>query len=106
MSVRATKRLITTKRMLFHIELYEDKKLNEKIIPAMLPVTSVVSSDDLSVLVVMHSHDCAFFVTGWMLYLKRPLKEKTDTATRQSLAPVPLDPIAQPWLISASQNQS
>ena len=40
-----------------------------------------------------------FFVTGWMLYLKRR-KQKLTQAARQSLAGHYIDQNAKPWLIT------
>jgi sulfite reductase (NADPH) flavoprotein alpha-component len=45
-----------------------------------------------------------FFVTGWMLYLKRRKQKKQTLAARQSVMTQQIDPNAKPWLITyASQ---
>ena len=45
-----------------------------------------------------------FFVTGWMLYLKRRQQKKLTLAARQSQTSQQVDPNAKPWLITyASQ---
>ena len=45
-----------------------------------------------------------FFITGWMLYLKRRKQKKLTLAARQSLNPQQIDPNTKPWLITyASQ---
>jgi sulfite reductase (NADPH) flavoprotein alpha-component len=54
-------------------ELYEDKKLNEKIMSSMLPVhRGSFFGDTYQFLAMLASLTMPlFFVTGWMLYLKR-----------------------------------
>ena len=41
-----------------------------------------------------------FFITGWMLYLKRRKQKKLTQAARQSLAGHYIDQNAKPWLIT------
>jgi sulfite reductase (NADPH) flavoprotein alpha-component len=40
-----------------------------------------------------------FFVTGWMLYLKRRKQKKLTLAAKQSGSAIQIDPDATPWLI-------
>lgn len=88
------------------IELYEDKKLNEKIMSSMLPVHRGSFFGPIYQFLVMLAALCMplFFVTGWMLYLKRRKQKKLTLAARNQTAIVDIDPNATPWLISyASQ---
>lgn len=88
------------------LELYEDKKLNEKIMSSMLPVHrgSFFGSTYQFIAMLASLAMPLFFITGWMLYLKRRKQKKLTQAARQSLSTQPLDPNAQPWLITyASQ---
>ncbi|ENX20064.1 hypothetical protein F892_02983 [Acinetobacter vivianii] len=87
-------------------ELYEDKKLNEKIMSSMLPVHrgSFFGSTYQFIAMLASLTMPLFFVTGWMLYLKRRKQKKLTQAARQSLGTQQVDPNAQPWLITyASQ---
>ncbi len=87
-------------------ELYEDKKLNEKIMSSMLPVHrgSFFGSTYQFIATLASLTMPLFFVTGWMLYLKRRKQKKLTQAARQSLGTQQVDPNAQPWLITyASQ---
>ncbi|MEB6667682.1 sulfite reductase flavoprotein subunit alpha [Acinetobacter vivianii] len=87
-------------------ELYEDKKLNEKIMNSMLPVHrgSFFGSTYQFIAMLASLTMPLFFVTGWMLYLKRRKQKKLTQAARQSLGTQQIDPNAQPWLITyASQ---
>ncbi|WDZ50602.1 sulfite reductase flavoprotein subunit alpha [Acinetobacter vivianii] len=87
-------------------ELYEDKKLNEKIMSSMLPVHrgSFFGSTYQFIAMLASLSMPLFFVTGWMLYLKRRKQKKLTQAARQSLGTQQVDPNAQPWLITyASQ---
>lgn len=83
------------------LELYEDKKLNEKIMTSMLPVHRGSFFGPVYQFFAMLSSLMMplFFVTGWMLYLKRRKQKKLTQLARQSLAPVQLDPNATPWLV-------
>ena len=87
-------------------ELYEDKKLNEKIMSSMLPVHrgSFFGSTYQFIAMLASLTMPLFFITGWMLYLKRRKQKKLTQAARQSLGTQQVDPNAQPWLITyASQ---
>lgn len=83
-------------------ELYEDKKLNEKIMSSMLPVHrgSFFGSTYQFIAMLASLAMPLFFVTGWMLYLKRRKQKKLTQAARQSLSAQPIDPNAKPWLIT------
>ena len=88
------------------VELYEDKKLNEKIMSSMLPVHRGSFFGPIYQFVAMLASLAMplFFVTGWMLYLKRRKQKKLTLAAKQSRAPLTIDPNATPWLIAyASQ---
>ncbi|QER38800.1 hypothetical protein F2A31_03440 [Acinetobacter suaedae] len=88
------------------LELYEDKKLNEKIMSSMLPVHrgSFFGSTYQFIAMLTSLAMPLFFVTGWILYLKRRKQKKLTQAARQSLLPQQMAPNATPWLISyASQ---
>ncbi|RLZ11229.1 hypothetical protein EAH57_02310 [Acinetobacter sp. 2JN-4] len=87
-------------------ELYEDKKLNEKIMSSMLPVHrgSFFGSTYQFIALLASLAMPLFFVTGWMLYLKRRKQKRLTLAARQSLIGQQIDPNAIPWLITyASQ---
>lgn len=83
-------------------ELYEDKKLNEKIMSSMLPVHrgSFFGSTYQFIAMLASLAMPLFFVTGWMLYLKRRKQKKLTQAARQSLSAQQIDPKAKPWLIT------
>jgi sulfite reductase (NADPH) flavoprotein alpha-component len=83
-------------------ELYEDKKLNEKIMSSMLPVHrgSFFGSTYQFIAMLASLAMPLFFITGWMLYLKRRKQKKLTQAARQSLSPQQIDPNAKPWLIT------
>lgn len=88
------------------LELYEDKKLNEKIMSSMLPVHrgSFFGSTYQFIALLASLSMPLFFVTGWMLYLKRRKQKKQTLAARQSVMTQQIDPNAKPWLITyASQ---
>lgn len=88
------------------LELYEDKKLNEKIMSSMLPVHrgSFFGSTYQFIALLASLSMPLFFVTGWMLYLKRRKQKKQTLAARQSVTTQQIDPNAKPWLITyASQ---
>ena len=87
-------------------ELYEDKKLNEKIMSSMLPVhRGSFFGDTYQLLAMLASLTMPlFFVTGWMLYLKRRKQKKLTLAVRNTIGSQVIDPNAKPWLITyASQ---
>ncbi|MGE9798005.1 PepSY domain-containing protein [Acinetobacter baumannii] len=83
------------------MELYEDKKLNQKIMSSMLPVHRGSFFGPVYQFVAMLASLAMplFFVTGWMLYLKRRKQKKLTQAARQSLAGHYIDQNAKPWLI-------
>ncbi|AWL28288.1 hypothetical protein DJ533_06745 [Acinetobacter defluvii] len=88
------------------IELYADKKLNEKIMSSMLPVHRGSFFGPVYQFLVMLAALSMplFFVTGWMLYLKRRKQKQLTLAARHHTAIIDVDPHATPWLISyASQ---
>lgn len=88
------------------LELYEDKKLNEKIMSSMLPVHRGSFFGPVYQFFAMLSALMMplFFVTGWMLYLKRRKQKQLTQQARQGTSAVQADPNAAPWLIAyASQ---
>ncbi|WP_432208601.1 PepSY domain-containing protein [Acinetobacter variabilis] len=88
------------------VEMYEDKKLNEKIMSSMLPVHRGSFFGPIYQFFAMVASLLMplFFITGWMLYLKRRKQKKLTLAARQGATALPLDPNAKPWLIAyASQ---
>ncbi|MDO7473378.1 PepSY domain-containing protein [Acinetobacter baumannii] len=84
------------------MELYEDKKLNQKIMSSMLPVHRGSFFGPVYQFVAMLASLAMplFFVTGWMLYLKRRKQKKLTQAARQSLTGHYIDQNAKPWLIT------
>ncbi|WP_425915545.1 PepSY domain-containing protein [Acinetobacter sp. TSRC1-2] len=84
------------------MEIYEDKKLNEKIMSSMLPVHRGSFFGPVYQFLAMLAALSMplFFVTGWMLYLKRRKQKKLTKAARNSLTAVSIDPNAKPWLIA------
>ncbi|MDV7567112.1 sulfite reductase flavoprotein subunit alpha [Acinetobacter baumannii] len=84
------------------MELYEDKKLNQKIMSSMLPVHRGSFFGPVYQFVAMLASLAMplFFVTGWILYLKRRKQKKLTQAARQSLAGHYIDQNAKPWLIT------
>ncbi|MCU7698524.1 sulfite reductase flavoprotein subunit alpha [Acinetobacter sp. AYS6] len=84
------------------MELYEDKKLNQKIMSSMLPVHRGSFFGPIYQFAAMLASLAMplFLVTGWMLYLKRRKQKKLTQAARQSLAGQYIDPNAKPWLIT------
>ena len=88
------------------VEMYEDKKLNEKIMSSMLPVHRGSFFGPIYQFFAMVASLLMplFFITGWMLYLKRRKQKKLTLAARQGATALPLDPNTKPWLITyASQ---
>ena len=75
------------------VELYEDKKLNEKIMSSMLPVHRGSFFGPIYQFFAMVAALLMplFFVTGWMLYLKRRKQKRLTLAARQGVTPVDLD---------------
>lgn len=89
-----------------NVELYADKKLNEKIMSSMLPVHRGSFFGPVYHFFAMLAALAMplFFVTGWMLYLKRRKQKKLTLAARASHHSITVDPNAKPWLIAyASQ---
>ncbi|MDC4936861.1 sulfite reductase flavoprotein subunit alpha [Acinetobacter baumannii] len=84
------------------MELYEDKKLNQKIMSSMLPVHRGSFFGPVYQFVAMLASLAMplFFVTGWILYLKRRKQKKLTQAARHSLAGHYIDQNAKPWLIT------
>ncbi|MBK0064940.1 MULTISPECIES: PepSY domain-containing protein [unclassified Acinetobacter] len=88
------------------LELYQDKKLNEKIMSSMLPVHRGSFFGPVYQFFAMLASLAMplFFVTGWMLYLKRRKQKRLTQTARNQLADHYIDPNATPWLITyASQ---
>ena len=88
------------------LELYEDQKLNQKIMNSMLPVHRGSFFGPVYQFVAMLAALIMplFFITGWMLYLKRRKQKRLTQQARNSLIGTTLDPNAKPWLIAyASQ---
>jgi len=84
------------------MEIYEDKKLNEKIMSSMLPVHRGSFFGPVYQFLAMLAALAMplFFITGWMLYLKRRKQKKLTQEARNSLTAVSIDPNAKPWLIT------
>ena len=84
------------------LELYEDKKLNEKIMGSMLPVHRGSFFGPVYQFVAMLAALSMplFFVTGWLLYLKRRKQKKLTLAAKQGGLHTEIDPNATPWLIA------
>ena len=96
----------TSTSTLEHVELYEDKKLNEKIMSSMLPVhRGSFFGPVYQFLVVLAALMMPlFFITGWMLYLKRRKQKKLTQQAKASATAITVDPHAKAWLIAyASQ---
>ena len=83
------------------LDLYEDKKLNEKIMSSMLPVHRGSFFGPVFQLIFMLAALVMplFFVTGWMLYLKRRKQKKLTLAAKTDTAQFNIDQNATPWLI-------
>ncbi|ENV45006.1 PepSY domain-containing protein [Acinetobacter schindleri] len=84
------------------VEMYEDKKLNEKIMSSMLPVHRGSFFGPIYQFFAMVTSLLMplFFVTGWMLYLKRRKQKKLTLAARQGATAIDIDPNAKSWLIT------
>lgn len=84
------------------LEMYEDKKLNEKIMSSMLPVHRGSFFGPIYQFFAMVASLLMplFFITGWMLYLKRRKQKKLTLAARQGATAIDIDPNAKPWLIA------
>ncbi|WP_287906917.1 sulfite reductase flavoprotein subunit alpha [Acinetobacter sp.] len=88
------------------IDLYEVKPLNEKIMSSMLPVHRGSFFGPVFQFIIMLAALAMplFFITGWMLYLKRRKQKKLTLAAKQSGSAIQIDHNATPWLIAyASQ---
>ena len=84
------------------MEIYEDKKLNEKIMSSMLPVHRGSFFGPVYQFLAMLAALSMplFFITGWMLYLKRRKQKKLTQQARLAATAVTLDPNAKSWLIA------
>ncbi len=84
------------------LELYEDKKLNEKIMSSMLPVHRGSFFGPIYQFMAMLASLAMplFFVTGWMLYLKRRKQKRLTLAARQGASTHIIDPDQKVWLIT------
>jgi len=88
------------------LDLYESKPLNEKIMGSMLPVHRGSFFGPVFQFIAMLAALAMplFFVTGWMLYLKRRKQKRLTLAAKQAGSAIQIDPNATPWLIAyASQ---
>ena len=83
------------------LELYETKKLNEKIMGSMLPVHRGSFMGGIYQFFAMLASLAMplFLVTGWMLYLKRRKQKKLTQSARSGLSSLTLDPNAPQWTI-------
>ena len=83
------------------MQLYADKKLNEKIMGSMLPVhRGSFFGPVYQFLAMLASLTMPlFFVTGLMLYLKRRKQKKLTQQARLNTVAATIDPNAKPWLI-------
>lgn len=83
------------------IELYQDKKLNEKIMSSMLPVHRGSFMGPIYQFFAMLASLAMplFFVTGWMLYLKRRKQKKLTQQARSHSNTANFDPNTQQWTI-------
>lgn len=83
------------------LELYEDKKLNEKIMSSMLPVHRGSFMGGIYQFFAMLASLAMplFFITGWMLYLKRRKQKRLTREAKQGSNVVNLDPNAESWMI-------
>lgn len=83
------------------LDIYEDKKLNEKIMSSLLPVhRGSFFGPVYQFLVVIASLAMPlFFISGWLLYVKRRKQKKLTQAAKIRGAHVEPDPNAVPWLV-------
>ncbi len=83
------------------LKLYEAQPLNEKIMANMLPVHRGSFFGPLYQFLAMLASLVMplFFITGWMLYLKRRKQKKLTQAARQALLTTTQDSQVTPWLI-------
>ena len=84
------------------LELYADQKLNEKIMGSMLPVHRGSFFGPVYQFIAMLAALSMplFFVTGWMLYLKRRKQKKLTLAAKRGGLHTEIDPNATPRLIA------
>ncbi len=84
-----------------NVELYQDKKLNEKIMSSMLPVHrgSFFGSIAQFLFMIAALLMPLFFITGLMLYLKRRKQKKLVLAAKNALQTTQTDEHAGNWLI-------
>ncbi len=83
------------------LKLYETQPLNEKIMSSMLPVHRGSFFGPVYQFLAMLAALVMplFFITGWMLYLKRRKQKKLTQAARLALSSTDLEHPRQPWLI-------
>lgn len=81
------------------LDLYENKALNKKIMSSMLPVHrgSFFGSTYQFIAMITSLIMPLFFITGWMLYLKRRKQKKLTQSLRSPFSPYP--PSIDSWLI-------
>lgn len=84
------------------VKMYQDKKLNEKIMSSMLPVHRGSFFGPIYQFAAMLAALAMplFFVTGWMLYLKRRKQKKLTLAARQNTLALVNNEANKTWLIS------
>ncbi len=91
------------KQQVEELSFYKDKPLNEKIMTSMLPVHRGSFFGPVWQFLTMLAALSMplFFITGWMLYLKRRKQKKSTKAAQQTLPShlAPLDNAQAPWLI-------
>lgn len=106
---RNTLKYNAAKQQVEELTFYKDKPLNEKIMSSMLPVHRGSFFGPIWQFLTMLAALSMplFFITGWMLYLKRR-KQKKITENMRQLAPLPPTTINKtnaqensqtPWLI-------
>ncbi|SPL71038.1 PepSY domain-containing protein [Acinetobacter stercoris] len=83
------------------LDLYADKKLNEKIMSSMLPVhRGSFFGPIIQFLVMLAALTMPlFFITGWMLYLKRRKQKKLTQQAREITPLTDIDSSKSPWLV-------
>ena len=83
------------------LDLYENKKLGAKIMNSMLPVHRGSFFGPIYQFIVMISALAMplFFITGWLLYLKRRKQKKLTQAAKQSFLQPQHHSDATHWLI-------
>ncbi|NHB57632.1 hypothetical protein G9F32_06240 [Acinetobacter sp. 194] len=85
-----------------NIDIYADKKLNDKIMSSLLPVHRGSFFGPIYQFFAMLAALSMplFFVTGWMLYLKRRKQKKLTQAARGNVLNAENSADATPWLIT------